>query len=212
MLTSGEERNLSVATAMISMAASQLLQASLVRVAADLRFGADPEHKLFVRNPANTLTYSALKALEDRSIVDVSEQLKNEHGMIPSTMVIRRKDDLLNHRDVLSHSNKIKWGRKGLQEFFDSGKQWTDLRAALVFDMWLSIDEQMHAAGAKPQWPAEVPAGHQQAALLHVILRHSMTPDAAAALPNEEGLLAELVKLRDQLVVYMKQRPDGVIG
>lgn len=209
MLTSAEARNLSVTAAMITMSASKVLQASLVRVAADLRFGADPEHKLFVTNPANTLTYSALKAVEDRAIVDIAEQLKNEHKLIPPSISIRRKEDLLNHRDVLSHSNKIKWRRPRLQEFFDSGKQWTDLRAAIVLDMWLSLDEQLIAEGATPQWPAEVPATFEQAALLHVILRRSLNADAAKGLPNEEGMLAELVRLRDRLVEYMKRRPDG---
>src|SRR5579859_7805588 len=64
------------------------MQAAVVTTAADMVFARDPEHKVFTMNTANTLPYRALKALEDRSIVEIAETLKDEHDMIPETASI----------------------------------------------------------------------------------------------------------------------------
>ena len=50
-------------------------------MAADSLFRRTPE--LFARNPANTLPYIALSALEGHSVVHIAEALKDEHDLHP---------------------------------------------------------------------------------------------------------------------------------
>ena len=46
-------------------------------------FAKDPEHKLFAMNPVNTFVHAALRALEDRCVVEIAEALKDENRLIP---------------------------------------------------------------------------------------------------------------------------------
>jgi len=123
------------------------IQSALVTLASLSYFDKDPEHEIFAANPANMVAYQALKALEDRSIVEIAELLKDEHKMIPAGLSIPRKEELRNQRDALSHPTTIKWHRPGMQQFFDSHRQWTDFRAAIVWDMWNSMTEALKDGG-----------------------------------------------------------------
>jgi hypothetical protein len=188
--------------------------ASIMTSAADGFFGKDPEHKLFTQNPANTLPYLALNALEDRSIVEISEVLHDDHDMIPEGVSLRRARDLRNHRDVLSHTNKIEFGRAGLQEFFEAKKQWTDLRAAIVWDMWCSLDEHLSRLGQRLGPPLDglsIGLYPIHATMLHSICRYSMTAESLKEI-TEEKLLDYLQTYRDAFVNYIVKRPDGDRG
>jgi hypothetical protein len=101
----------------LDLPVSTAVQAAVVTTAADLIFARDFEHKVFTMNTANTLAYRALKALEDRCVVEIAETLKDEHNMIPATAAIRRKPELRNHRDAVSHTTTISWRRADMQVF-----------------------------------------------------------------------------------------------
>ena len=208
-LTKKEKRDLSILSGGLSLSVSHAMEAAMVTMAASAYFAQDPEHKSFAWNPVNMFPYAALKALEDRSIVEITEQLKDEHKMIPASFTIRRKAELLNHRDVLSHTMKLKWGRPGLQEFYDSHKQWTDLRAALVWDMWRSFNEHLVAAGEPPKYDA-VRVGGIHATMVHGILRYALKPEAVPAMPTEEAILGQLRKFANDFLDFLVVRPDGV--
>jgi hypothetical protein len=184
------------------------IQSALVTLASLSYFGKDPEHELFAANPANMVPYLALKALEDRSIVEIAELLKDEHKMIPAGLSVPRKEELRNHRDALSHPTKIKWHRPGMQQFFDSHRQWTDFRAAIVWDMWNSMTEALKDGGGELR-DASIGIGGVHATMLHTILRYAMKPDKLAALPGEAVLFEHLQKLRDQLAAFVALRRQG---
>ncbi|MDQ3363908.1 MAG: hypothetical protein M3680_00545 [Myxococcota bacterium] len=207
-LAAREAKDLSTWALFISLDVSFAIQAAIVTQAASLYFF---QHKaLFAWNPANMFQYIALGALEERSVVRIAEALKDEHGMMSAAVAtVRRRMDLRNHRDALSHTQTIRWKRPAMQEFFDSDKQWTDRRAGLVWDMWRSINERLRELG-QPTVSNEIPVGPPHAVMLHAILRASVKPEAVAAVPDETTLLGHLQKFRDDFLDLLVARPDGV--
>lgn len=203
-----EPKEFELVVALLGMHVTLAVQSAMVTMASQGYFAKDPEHKRFDWNPANMLPYIALKALGDRSIVEIADLLKDEHKMIPTGLSIRRKEELRNHRDVLSHPNTITWGRSGLQPFYDSHKQWTDVRAAIVWDMWRSTNEALADLGGKPA-DYSISVGGVHATMLHTILRYSMKADQLAVLPGEDVLAAHLQKFRDELMAFLAARPAG---
>jgi hypothetical protein len=195
-------RDFELQVVLLGTSVRTVVQSALVTMASQSYFGKDPEHEIFAWNPANMVPYQALKALEDRSIVEIAELLKDEHKMIPAGLPIPRKEELRNHRDALSHPTKIKWHRPGMQQFFDSHRQWTDFRAAIVGDMWNSMTEALKESGGKVQ-DASIGIGSVHATMLHTILRYAMKPDKLAELPSETVLFEHLQKLLGQFVAFV---------
>ena len=95
-----------------------------------------------------------------------------------------------------------------MQTFFDAHKRWTDLRVAIIWDMWLSFNEGLVALG-EPAKQTTVTVGQIHATMLHAILRYSMKPEAIAALQSEHDLLVYLNKVADALFDLIVARPGG---
>jgi hypothetical protein len=201
-------REFELAVSLLGLHVTDVVGSSMVTMASLSYFAMDLEHKLFWSNPANMLQYRALKALEDRAIVEIGEMLNNEHKMIPDGISIRRKELLRNHRDVLSHPVKITWHRSGLQAFYDSHKEWTDVRAAIVWDMWHSLNEAFTDLGGQVG-DYSIPVGGAHVTMLHGILRHAMKPEQLAALPSEDVLAGHLQKFRKDFLAFLSTRPEG---
>ncbi len=76
-----------------------LLQSSLVRINADAFFHYNRD--AFFTNPANTILYRALRALEERVVVHVAEVLKDENGAFGVPQGLRGVMDLRFHPSLL---------------------------------------------------------------------------------------------------------------
>jgi hypothetical protein len=207
-LTKRQSMDLDILAISLDLAVHTAVQANVVMWGANDIFAKDPEHKLFAWNPVNTLLYRALHALEDRCIVEIAEALKDEHRRIPNGMTVRGKADLVNHRNAVSHTWTISWRRPEMQVFFDTHRQWTDLRLAIVWDMWRSFNEGLIALGEPPKNMA-ISVGPIHAAMLHTILRYSMKPEAASSIPSEQDLVVYMTRVADALLDFIVARPEG---
>lgn len=188
---------------LLAMDVVQVLRSSLVRAAADAVFEAN-QPDLFHTNPANTLTYVALRALEDRAIVHVSETLKNENRVFNLPTSLRGKLDLTFHRHALSHPTTIRWRMPGMQPFYDAKRHWKDNRAAIVWDLQRSINDELVKLGLQLRVTTIEVTG-EMAALLATILRSSMRPESIPRAPSEEMLLKDLAAKRDEWIQILEQ-------
>lgn len=207
-LTKKQKMDLSMLAIKLDLPVWQAIQANVVMWGALDIFAKDPEHAVFERHPANTFVYTALHALEDRCVVEIAEALKDEGRLLPPGMTIRGKSELVNHRDAVSHTWTIKWRRPAMQTFFEAHRQWTDIRVAIIWDMWRSFNDGLVVLG-EPAKQTTVTVGPIHATMYHTILRYSMKPEALATLPSEEDLLAYLNKVAADLFDFIVTRPGG---
>jgi len=198
-----EGQNLDDIAMFISMDVRLALQAAIVMGVVDLLFLESRDW--FWTNPANTLPYSALRALEERSVVHISEVLHDEHKIRPVAADIRQKIELASHRDALSHPVTIRWRRPAMQQFHDQHRKWRDYRPILIWDMQLSINEHLRALGRKPRIEG-VPVTPGMAVMLSSILRLSVKAHGQAAIPVEQDLLESLSGFRDRYLDFLVKR------
>lgn len=203
---SDEVQDLEMLNVFLGVHVFQTIEASVVMGAARLPFAEHPEW--FFTNPANTLVYRALHALEERTVVQIAEILRDEKRIFTNVGEIRRKAELLLHRTILSHPSSVKWHTPEKQQFFDERRQWTDLRAALVWDMNASVNERLRALGREPQIRHhEVHVG--MAIALHSILRLSIRGEMHGLIPDEKTLFETLQTFQGRFIEFLEKRPDG---
>jgi hypothetical protein len=183
------------------------VQAAIVTLNADLRFAqCERKEELFATNPANTVAYQAMHALEGEAIVRVSEALGKDAGLLPAGTEVRRKADLVCHRHAISHAYTISWTNPKMQEFAARDRQWLDRKAALVWDMWRSLNELLVERDL-PSGDMTVGIGWQHAAIVHLIMRSSVKP--GVELPSEQSIFEHLQKFRDDYINLLVKEPDG---
>jgi hypothetical protein len=188
-----------------------VVQAALVTLDVTLRFERlTPEQKraLYVTNPANTVAFQAMRALEDQAIVRVAEALGKEAKLLPRGTELPAKVALVHHRNAISHPYIVVWTSPGMQPFFDANRQWHDIRAAIVWDVWRSLNDELVKLG-KPARDMTVGIYWQHAALVHHILRASLRPEYHAAIPSEQSILDHLPRFRDDFLKLLVEKPDG---
>jgi len=201
------ERNLETLALFISGDVRSAMMASYVTFVADVWFYQCPDdvqRRLFRTNPANTLTYSSLKALFEQSVVSLSETLKDEHGALPIIAAIRRKADLTLHRHSISHPATVKWGNAKMQEFGDADREFHEYLPALVWDASRSINEELRK-GDEPLRDDSIEATWEMATLLRTILEMSMNEEA----PSRESLFKYLKANASKYQTRLEDRPDG---
>ncbi|HZL70197.1 MAG TPA: hypothetical protein VFC29_23020 [Candidatus Limnocylindrales bacterium] len=182
-----------------------VIESSLVLLVADHSFHQDPEHLLFDQNPANTLPYRALAEFQNAAIVHVAEVLQQK--IIQVSPSIRRKLELRNHRDALSHPVEVQWRRADMREFSENYRKYADIRAALVWDMHRSINEELQRTGQTTRMETiEVNASH--AIVLGAILRLSAKP--GVRIPSDTEVMESLQEFLPEYMNYLEQHPDGV--
>ena len=164
---------------------------------AELESSEDPQ---FWTNPANTLTYAAMKALEDTSIVHLAEVLRNKAMAVPPE--VRHVEALGLHRNAASHPYILKWRTKDMQDFHEQKRKYLDVRAALVWDMKRSVDELIVKAGRIPKHSLNV--NQQMVHSLRASLQGCMRSEAIGWTNDDAGLLAALegfwVRFNDFLI------------
>ena len=208
-MTENDLENLERLNLLIALEVRQAMQASIVMTAAVAVFARNRHHQWFIQNPANTLPFVALQALEKGATVTIAEVLKQEHGTFPGSMTIRRKADLIAHRNSISHPVTVKWHRPEMQAFSDEHREWLDLRPALIWDMQRSINEELKRPGRRV-WNDEVDITHEMVMLLELIFKLSARPEALPYLfASTEEIQAILQGFRDNYLEFLVEHPDG---
>ena len=183
------------------------VQAAIVTLNADLRFAqCERKQELFATNPANTVAYQAMLALEQQAIVRVAEALGRDAGLLPEGTNVRRKADLVCHRDAISHAYTVTWRKPAMQDFFNAGRQWIDRRAAVVWDMWRSLNELLIERGLAAR-DMTVGIGWQHAAIVHLMLRSAVK--AGVDIPTEQSIGEHLQTFRDDFLDLLVEEPQG---
>jgi len=202
--------NLSHLALFISEDVRSAMRASLVTFIAEAwfhQFSREEQEKRFRTHPANNLVYSALKALEEQSIVRIYETLYDEHKLHPHGAEIRRKDDLHAHRNAISHPATVKWRRAWMQEFADAGRDGHDWRPAQIWDLQRSINEELGKHGRKLH-NETIPVTFDMAASLRLILDLARLPDYQ--LPTVELLLEYMQHEGPKYQATLEKHPDGM--
>lgn len=199
--------NLEMLNLLIALEVRLAMQASIVITAATAEFARHREW--FVQNPANTLPFVALQALEKGATVTMAEVLKDEQGTFPVSVTIRRKADLFAHRNSISHPVTVKWRRPEMQAFNDEHREWLDLRPALIWDMQRSINEELKLAGRQIH-NDEVDITPEMAMLLDLIFKLSARPEALPffSVPTED-IQANLQRFRDTYLDFLVEHLEG---
>lgn len=202
-------KNLSLLSLFISPHVRSAMEAALITTAADAFFHQHPDRvqDRFRTNPANTLPYSALAALEERSIVAVAETLNDGHDLYPVTATIRRKEDIFLHRNALSHPATVKW-RKKMIPFIEAKRDAYDLRPALLWDLHRSINDELRASGEKPTFEALV-GTTEMGIMLRSILDLARGP--GLELWPVDAYTMYLADAAPKYVAGLEKHPDGKI-
>jgi len=182
------------------------VQSSLVRAAADMLFHSRRED--FHNNPANTMTHQGLAAIEERATVHISEVLKNENGIFILSPDLRWALDLKLHRHALSHPATIKWRDAEMQRFFDAKRPYRDRRAAIIWDLQRSVNEELKRHGLPPKLET-IPVSAEMAIMLGTILRLTLKVEAIAPVLGEVDLHASLESLRDRWLAFLVEKSRG---
>jgi hypothetical protein len=165
----------------------------------------DPE-RAFRTNPANTMPYQALVALEERAVVCIAEWLRDEHDLHPVTVNIRGRPELERHRDALSHPATLQWRRPDRQAFHNENRVWLDLRPAIIWDLQRSINEALQARGQRT-YNDDIPITHEMSEMLHLILQLSVNEGFQ---PHDPGtLLPFLTQAKERYLQTLEAHPDG---
>lgn len=198
---------LEVLSSLMASEVGLAMQASIVIAAARVEFVLHREW--FARNPANTLPFIALQALEKGATVTIAEVLNDEENAFPVSVTIRRKVDLIAHRHSISHPVTVNWHQQKMQAFKEQGREWLELRAALIWDMQRSINEELKLGG-RQTLNDEVVITPAMAMLLDLIFRLSAQPEALPHLcrPTEE-MEANLQMFRDAYLDFIVEHVEG---
>jgi hypothetical protein len=203
------DENLATIALFISVAVLHAIQARLVVWAADLFFERQVEKEtVFRTNPANTLPYMALLALERESVVHIAEVLRDEHKLYPTTATIRGKADLERHRDALSHPLTVRWRRQDRQEFADTQRVWRDFRPGIIWDMQKSINEELRARGQATR-NDDIAVTVEMASMLELILKFAV--NAGYGPHDPVALLEWLGRAKEKYVRLLDAHPDGQV-
>jgi len=180
------------------------LRSSFVMRAAATFFNHDTQQ--FVTNPANTLAYQGLRALEDEAVVHLAELLRDEHNLFPVARQIRGRDQLLSHRDMISHPSTVRWRRQDRQQFADDGNKWSPVRAGLVWDVQKAINEHLSTEHLDLR-VHEVPVDLEMGRTLNFILTQSVRADVRPHAPDE--LHTYLSRQRPEFMRILEAHRDG---
>ncbi len=203
-MTSDPYNNLEMVDRLVSIDVMHALQAAIVKSATYCFFVKHKE--LFANNPVNTFPYLALRALEELAIVHIAEALKDEQNLRPLTSEVRRRAELILHRNAISHPITVEWRSSTMQDFCDAHRQYSDLKPALIWDMKRSINDELHRIGRKPTIE-DVPIGEQQVVVLESILYLSVRDHKT--IPPRPELRRFLIQFKDMYLDFLVKHPDG---
>lgn len=210
-MSNDRRKNLETIALFASSSIRNALEAAAITLAADAFFSKYGE-TTFLTNPANTLPYSALRALEGQAVLSLAEILKDEHKLYPLDVDLRAERDLLvSHRDMIGHPMTVKWRTTERGDCAkDVGRRHSRIRAGLVWRVANALDDALTKQGASHGGGplAQVPVHRAMATMLYSIFCLSMR--AEARIPTENVLLAYLSTQEGSLRELLELFPDGV--
>ena len=192
----------------------EFFRAALVRFSADMFYGNRPD--AFRMHASNLLTYQALVAREQASIVRIYSALNPKEGASNLTLPegLRRTLDLRHHRLFIAHPFKADedWWEPEMKEFVSQQRGEKDVRAALMLDLVRSLEEERKARGvtAYPMDLDKIDVTIEMAELHRLILGFTLNP--GSEVPSRDEAAKGLQILRDRWVAYLAEVPDGKRG
>ena len=138
-------KNLEVVALFISSSVQQALQASVVELYSIQIFASDKER--YRTHPMNCLHGAGLRAIQQQSLLHIDAVLQSPQ-LQPLPVQVRRKFDLMLHRNKIAHPLEVKW-RKAMSEFVQEKRDLYDYKPALIWDMQRSINDALRARGMR---------------------------------------------------------------
>jgi hypothetical protein len=204
------EKNLGTLSLFISMDVANAMTTAYVTRVAERWFcqhSKEDQRKLFRTNVANTLAYRSINALFERSVVHISEWLKDEDKVHPVPDEIRKKLNKLDlglHRNAISHPATINWRGPKMQEFADADRGAYEYLPALVWDANRSINEGLRKGNHELR-NETITVTLEMAVLLRDILEMSMNEEP----PSRAQLFAYLQENAATFQGQLEKHPDG---
>lgn len=163
--------------------------------------------KLFAMNPANTLPHTAVRALEDQSVLELYETFTTTKYYSPIEFRGKEVEILRQHRDLIGHPAKIDWGSDHKQKFFRENSN-SHVKCGLIWDIAKKLDKALVAQGSEPCL-ANIPVNREMAETLNLILRLSVKPEVVHAVPTVDHLVAFLESQRPGIIKVLETYPEG---
>jgi hypothetical protein len=124
------------------------LQASLVMGASRMVFHGNK--RWFKHHPANTLHFTALRALEERSVVAISEDIEVTAKSMPVPKeIVEEWAALVPHRHALSHPSNVTWRKQFMRDFTARAGHYREHRGALIWRAQQAMNARLSAAGLR---------------------------------------------------------------
>jgi hypothetical protein len=199
-------KDLEIVALFASDPARKALRSSFVMKAASAFF-YDAVQK-FAAHPSSTLVYQGLEALENEAVVQLAELLRDEHNLFPVARQIRGRDQLLRHRDMISHPSTVRWRSPDRQQFADDGHKWSPVRVGLIWDVQKAINERLVAEHMEIR-VNDVPVDFEMALTLNFILARSVRMDVQPHPPD--ALHGYLNQQKPGFIRALEAHPDGVV-
>jgi hypothetical protein len=200
-------KNLELTDMFLQGHVNHMLDGAVVMAAADQFFYA--QEAKYRTNPANTFPYRALADAEMLAVLNIYAVLQDEEKLRPLNVQLRRVAELRLHRDAIGHPLVIsKWHRKEGQQFYDEGRKYTDVRAALVWDMQRSLNDELLKAGFTPR-NAAVTMQWAHAETLATILRIALKDPSMV--PPVKDLEPWLVGFSTTYIAMLEKHPDSKV-
>ena len=128
--------------------------------------------------------------------------------MLTLTADLRRKLDLFNHRDALSHPTVVRWNRPEMRRFHAEDRKWTDIRPALLWDFQQSLNARLREVGKKVLVEA-IDVTPDMVFALSGILRASLLPESRSTIPTDPELFSCLETFKVRYLDFLVEHPDG---
>jgi hypothetical protein len=203
--TDAEKRDLDIVAQFASEPVRHVLESAFVRFAAQAFFTSGG-HVRYSCSPANTMPYLALTALENQSVIYLSEVLKEEKKRRSVSAVLDKKALLPLHRDMLGHPMTFEWRHSSRKDFAPRGHH-SYYRSGLVWTVAKAFDAALETNGIARHL-AVVPSHLGMAEMLHSIFRLSMRDESDC--PSAAELLAYFQRQGGAFVELLERFPDGL--
>jgi hypothetical protein len=197
-------KNLDVVAQFISPYVAQALQASMVELYVMGLFSSNKEH--YAGHPMNSMHGSALHALQQQSLVHIDAVLQSP-VLQPLPVKVRRKFDLMLHRNKIAHPLEVKW-RKAMSKFINEKRDLYDYKPALIWDMQRSVNDELRQRGMRVHNEA-VSVTWDMAVMTEVITRAALKPESAHRAVPAADLLPYLRRFAPRYLLELEKMPDG---
>jgi hypothetical protein len=197
-------KNLEVVALFISDSVQQALQASVVEVYSIQIFASDKEK--YRTHPMNCLHGAGLRAIQQQSLLHIDAVLQSPQ-LQPLPVKVRRKFDLMLHRNKIAHPLEVKW-RKAMSKFLQEKRDLYDYKPALIWDMQRSINDELRARGMRVRNESVV-VTYDMAVTVEVMARATYRPDVEQDIPPAAGLMPYLERFAALYTQELEKIPDG---